>query len=325
MFELCLENMLVAAPYPRFEGPKIIAGIRKKDIVSPTPNIRPRLSGELLVKCGHEKNWWPRKVTVRGGHLVVSSRRTDDSLPTLRLPLRQLSLQAGPLVNSLALTKGSIIVLTIQTSTEQHFDLWVKAIAVELIRQTPLFAVKYLDILNLTELSKRKELENANCPCKSQEETNKNDNPSEKNSTPCPRTVQMHPKDSSTSSDVCRAPGKLVEEKTVETILKKCQNVETYVPVKEKLVLFESLCRLGRKVRSTEDVSYRSDVETKRARSMHDLSNVGPHVAVREICKYFENKTDTNDTKKETSNTRRLVCSESQLHNVKNFSQISSR
>ncbi|XP_044759491.1 uncharacterized protein LOC123317166 [Coccinella septempunctata] len=313
--------MLVAAPYPSFDGPKIIAGIRKKDVIAPTPNIRPRLSGELLVKCGHEKNWWPRKVTVRGGHLVVSSRRTDDSLPTLRLPLRQLSLQAGPLVNSLALTKGPIIVLTIQTSTEQHFDLWVKAIAIELIRQTPLFAVKYLDILNLTEVSKNKE---PDCPYIPQDQTTRSDITRLKKH--CPRIVEMHTNDVPTSTVKGQAAGKVVEEKTVETILKKCQNVETYVPVKEKLVLFESLCRLGRKVRSTEDVSYKSDVETKRARSMHDLSNVGPHVAVREICKYFENKTDTKEIKNIEKNVQRnrLMCSEPQFLSVKNY-QISTR
>ncbi|KAL3272413.1 hypothetical protein HHI36_013894 [Cryptolaemus montrouzieri] len=282
-------------------------------------------SGELLVKCGQEKNWWPRKVTVRGGQLVVSSRRADDSLPTLRLPLRQLSIQAGPLVNSLALTKGSIIVLTIQTSTEQHFDLWVKAIAIELIRQTPLFAVKYLDILNLTETSKKKEL-TTDCQCNLYDEALKSQTKIENKNIPTPKTKSTVEYDSSSSSSSNNAcDGRLVEEKTVETILKKCQNVENYVPVKEKLVLFESLCRLGRKVRSTEDVSYRNEVETKRARSMHDLSNFGSHIAVREICKYFENKKDTIDVRSATTKNKRLVCSDSQLHNVKNPSKYLNR
>lgn len=58
------------------------------------------------------------------------------------------------------------------------------------------------------------------------------------------------------------------------------------MPVKEKLMLFESLCRLGRKVRSSEDVTTvrLSEVETtKRARSLHDLSSC---VAVREMCRW---------------------------------------
>lgn len=61
------------------------------------------------------------------------------------------------------------------------------------------------------------------------------------------------------------------------------------MPVKEKLILFESLCRLGRKVRSTEDVTVRPEMiveQTKRARSLHDLSScLGAQVAVREMCR----------------------------------------
>lgn len=217
----------------------------------------------------------------------------------------------------------------------------MKAIAVELIRQTPLFAVKYLDILNLTDASKNKEQERTNCSCNLQtEQTTSKDADIKKTQTPCPTITQLPSNDvpatakcqtstakCQTSTSKCQVAGKVVEQKTVEKILKKCQNVETYVPVKEKLVLFESLCRLGRKVRSSEDVSYKIEVETKRARSMHDLSNVGPHVAVREICKYFENKTDTHEIKNNPINVKRnrLVCSESQLHSVKNFYPISSR
>ncbi|KAK9885321.1 hypothetical protein WA026_010815 [Henosepilachna vigintioctopunctata] len=276
------------------------------------------------------KNWWPRKVTVRGGQLVVSSRRSDDCLPTLRLPLRQLSLQAGPLVNSLALTKGSIIVLTIQTSTEQHFDLWVKAIAIELIRQTPIFAVKYLDILNLTGKFKKNDNDETDCNCNNLFDKFSDNNRNTEIKERCDaKSVRIDELSSSNSNDRCDGVNeRLIEEKKVETILKKCQNVETYVPVKEKLVLFESLCRLGRKVRSTEDVSYRSDVETKRARSMHDLSNFGSHIAVREICKYFENKTEPLETRLYTTfseRNKRPLSSDSQLEDVRAHSKLSNR
>lgn len=130
-----------------------------------------------------------------------------------------------------------------QTGSEHAFDLWVKTIAIELIRQTPLDSVKYLDILSLTECWNRKQpVEDKN------------------------KKIEL----STTPPDV-------------ETLLKKCQNSESYVPVKEKLMLFESLCRLGRKVRSTEDVTVKVEVETaKRTRSLHDLSSC---VAVREMCR----------------------------------------
>lgn len=142
--------------------------------------------------------------------------------------------------------------LCFQTGSEHAFDLWVKTIAIELIRQTPLDSVKYLDILSLTECWNRKQ-------SSTEDTTQKNQNP----------------------DPPCSPPD-------VETLLKKCQNPESYVPVKEKLILFESLCRLGRKVRSTEDVTAKPEVETtKRARSLHDLSScLGAQVAVREMCRY---------------------------------------
>lgn len=91
------------------------------------------------------------------------------------------------------------------------------------------------------------------------------------------------------------------DEETVEILLQKCQNSDSYVPVKDKLVLFESLCRLGRRLaKSSEDlVNMPNNVtQHKRARSMHDL-NTNCGVGVREICKYFEkrrgNKEDLNN------------------------------
>lgn len=111
------------------------------------------------------------------------------------------------------------------------------------------------------------------------------------------------------------------DEKNVELLLKRCQNSDNYVPVKEKLVLFESLCRLGRKVRSTEDVSLKINVDnTKRAVSMHDLSNCAASTpGVRQMCKYFENKTDEQESEKYATinrTNRRLINSDSQLHSV---------
>lgn len=107
-----------------------------------------------------------------------------------------------------------------------------------------------------------------------------------------------------------------VEEKYVEDLLKKCQDTQNYVPVKEKLFLFESLCKLRRKVRSTEDVSLKVvDTGTKRARSLHDLSNLNSYSgAVREICKYFEEKTNDNPTT--SLDSKRLVNSDSQLNDL---------
>ncbi|RZC33203.1 hypothetical protein BDFB_010134 [Asbolus verrucosus] len=263
---------------------------------------------DLLVKNGNEKKWWPRRAVVKNGQLQISGGHGEGAPTALRLPLRHLSLQAGALPNSLSLCKGQTIVLTIQTANEQSFDIWVKTIAIELIRQTPLEDVKYLDIFTLANCWKRKTInESKDCNSNYLE-------PVEARCTICISSANNN-------SELVRYSDGSSEEKNIEHLLKKCQNSENYVPVKEKLILFESLCKLGRKVRSTEDVSCKTGVAaTKRARSMHDLSNINQHSAVREICKYFEVKNEAVDTVNNVNKygtIARFNRSDSQLNNVK--------
>ncbi|KAF5270637.1 hypothetical protein FQA39_LY01375 [Lamprigera yunnana] len=261
-------------------------------------------NGDLLVICSNEKRWWPRKVMVRGGQLLIGSSPGDSSFNTIRLPLRHLSLAAGPLPNSFALYRGQNIILTIQTASERAFKLWIKTIAIELIRQTPLEAVKYLDILNLADCWNKKDKDckqdwNCNYINHDRHHCKYCNLPKRENNELC---VQEN------------------DERKIEVLIKRCQNSDNYVPVKEKLVLFESLCRFGRKVRSTEDVSVKISIENKRALSMHDLSN-NSITGVRQICKYFEKKTDQqNDLLKYTTVQRpnkRLINIESNLRHRK--------
>lgn len=227
-----------------------------------------------------------------------------------------------------------------QTGSEKAFDLWVKTIAIELIRQTPLDSVKYLDILTLNECWNRKEPFNgtpqSNAPpdlppeeilpkrleTKPNVVYDVNRNPV----TSTEKVLNIKVPAPQESKDVVDSGRKLPvkDEEAVEVLLKKCQNPESYVPVKEKLVLFESLCRLGRKVRSTEDVTFKIEAETKRARSLHDLSSCfGSHIAVREICKYFETKGEEEAGNYPIVNrtNRRLINSDSQLNNVRKYTQ----
>lgn len=84
-------------------------------------------------------------------------------------------------------------------------------------------------------------------------------------------------------------------EEDVARLLERCQRVDHYVPVREKLNLFESLSRMGgRLARSTEDLG-RSSVKNspqgkQRARSLHDLNRGLKAVPVREMCRLFENQ-----------------------------------
>ncbi|XP_019871536.1 uncharacterized protein LOC109599923 [Aethina tumida] len=314
-------NMIITTPYRNFDvrdksPPRIISEIRKSYASCNYPNIKTKITADVLMKCGGDGSWWPRRIHIRGGQLHVSG--AQDGGPTaLRIPLRHLSLQTGPIGRSLSLCRGDNVILTLQARSEKEFDQCVKTIAIELIRQTPLDAVKYLDILTIADCWKRQAqncekdwnynyLKDAN-ECADNDEVDAVQNTSS-HSEPIPVKDPDVP---------------VVEEKAVEDLLKKCQNVENYVPVKDKLFLFESLCKLGRKVRSTEDVSNRVVPEccAKRARSMHDLSNLNTHIAVREICKYFENKSEYEETKKvETMRTRRRFLNPSD--NVYTFRKV---
>lgn len=205
-----------------------------------------------------------------------------------------------------------------QTASERAFDLWVKTVAIELIRQTPLEAVKYLDILTLADCWTRKRQEDCT------KDWNFNYVKAAAPHPPCdfcPRARRSPPTHDASAPPPEPPPPVPAqhEEKNLEVLLKRCQNAENYVPVKEKLVLFESLCRLGRKVRSTEDVSVKVNVEaTKRAASMHDLSNCAGSAGaagVRQMCKLFESRNDERNNSQNFGGGRRLIMSDSHLHN----------
>ncbi|XP_012267593.2 uncharacterized protein LOC105692751 isoform X1 [Athalia rosae] len=82
-------------------------------------------------------------------------------------------------------------------------------------------------------------------------------------------------------------------EEAVARLLERCQRVDHYVPVRDKLTLFESLSRLGgRLARSTEDLGRAKAIPSprgkQRARSLHDLNRAAKSVPVREMCRFFE-------------------------------------
>lgn len=86
-------------------------------------------------------------------------------------------------------------------------------------------------------------------------------------------------------------------EEDLARLLERCQRVDHYVPVRDKLTLFESLSRMGgRLARSTEDLgrtSVRPSPKGKqRARSLHDLNRGLRSVPVREMCRFFEGERD---------------------------------
>lgn len=114
----------------------------------------------------------------------------------------------------------------------------------------------------------------------------------------------------SSSSSVARTPSTSLSilaeppcEEDVARLLERCQRVDHYVPVREKLTLFESLSRLGgRLARSTEDLGRTSSKPSprgkQRARSLHDLNRGARAVPVREMCRFFEGDVEQDTSQK---------------------------
>lgn len=127
-------------------------------------------------------------------------------------------------------------------------------------------------------------------------------------SQPCPRSmssdypVTASPKSPSSPSTSVVPPC----EEEVAKLLERCQRVDHYVPVREKLTLFESLSRLGgRLARSTEDLGRTSSKPSprgkQRARSLHDLNRGARAVPVREMCRFFEGDVEQETCQKATA------------------------
>lgn len=221
-----------------------------------------------------------------------------------------------------------------QAGTDEEYERWVKTLAVELMRQTPLEAIRFLDILGITSTIARKRgcEEVAGCSRQRQSETNsKEDDLMREDFHSCRLRAKLGcEKDCTTNFERGRAKQRVrvnacvsecgerklvraqisdpkwkssdsdsdledVDEKEMAALFRKCQQVDNYVPVREKKRLFESLSRLGRRFAQSSDnlcsTAGGSEVKMrrkKRARSLHDLSRGS--MAVRDICRYFETR-----------------------------------
>ncbi|XP_046752478.1 probable serine/threonine-protein kinase nek3 [Diprion similis] len=127
------------------------------------------------------------------------------------------------------------------------------------------------------------------------------------------RDTTLQPK-SPTSFSLAPEP----PEEAIARLLKRCQRVDHYVPVRDKLTLFESLSRLGgRLARSTEDLGRAkanpSPRGKQRARSLHDLNRAAKSVPVREMCRFFEGEKSTEETTGHVHIQRPRFCSDSAL------------
>lgn len=125
------------------------AAISATDVHASKPHIAGEL--DLVGETTSEPHW----VEVRDGHLVVYPRSVNATAsPVWRLPLTRLNLQPAasgrPRGFSLSRHGESVPLATFQVNNELEYERWVKTLAAELMRQTPLEAVRFLDILGIT-------------------------------------------------------------------------------------------------------------------------------------------------------------------------------
>lgn len=227
-----------------------------------------------------------------------------------------------------------------QAGTDEEYERWVKTLAVELMRQTPLEAIRFLDILGITATIartrgyeeeagylRRSSSEGSDIPLvnskedrlmgegsylsrqrsrfecekscitncergRAKQRVRVNTCVSECGDRRLVRTQSSGPKCEVSDSD---SDLEEVDEKEMAALLRKCQQVDNYVPVSEKRRLFESLSRRRRRLAQSSDnlcgVAGIAQVKVrrkKRTRSLHDLSRSS--VAVRDICRYFETR-----------------------------------
>ncbi|XP_063626093.1 uncharacterized protein LOC134797680 [Cydia splendana] len=146
-------------------APRVVAGLRKlRPELTPGPFPTPtdpnlRISGVLRQYYNDDMDSyaWVR-AAVRGGCLLAWRDGTLPRRPAARLPLRHLHLRpAQTLPNAFQLSRlrDDAAVATFQACNATEYARWVRALCVEILGQTPLPQVRFLDVLSAADTAIR--------------------------------------------------------------------------------------------------------------------------------------------------------------------------
>ncbi|XP_047526224.1 uncharacterized protein LOC125063693 [Pieris napi] len=150
--------MLVGEQSP---APRVVAGLRKlRPELTPGPIPSPadpnlRISGVLRQYYNDDDvSWTWVRCAVRSGCLLAWRDGTIPRRPAARLPLRHLHLRCAPnLLNAFQLSRlrDDATVATFQACNATEYARWVRALCVEILGQTPLPQVRFLDVLSAAD------------------------------------------------------------------------------------------------------------------------------------------------------------------------------
>ncbi|PZC70932.1 uncharacterized protein LOC110383027 [Helicoverpa armigera] len=171
--------MLVGEQSP---APRVVAGLRKlRPELTPGPIPTPvdpdfRISGVLRQYYNDDTESWAWvRAAVRSGCLLAWRDGTLPRRAAARLPLRDLHLRtAHTLPNAFQLSRlrDDSAVATFQTCNAAEYARWVRALCVEILGQTPLPQVRFLDVLPAADTASREpkkeapQQETPSCPPK---------------------------------------------------------------------------------------------------------------------------------------------------------------
>ncbi|XP_045451339.1 uncharacterized protein LOC123660288 [Melitaea cinxia] len=146
--------MLVGEQTP---APRVVAGLRKlRPELTPGPITTPsdpnlRISGVLRQYYNDDDESWAWvRAAVRGGCLLAWRDGTLPRRPAARLPLSHLHLRTSmtlPNAFQLSRLRDDASVATFQACNATEYARWVRALCVEILGQTPLPQVRFLDVL----------------------------------------------------------------------------------------------------------------------------------------------------------------------------------
>ncbi|XP_025199657.1 uncharacterized protein LOC112597703 [Melanaphis sacchari] len=283
------------------EKPRVVSACMKRIIrTNGRAQQRPLISGSVTATLGDDsacagagdETFSGRSVAeVRAGHLLV--RWNGPAGYCWKLLLRYLNLTATEHATygfSLVRPGSKTPIVTIVVDTDTDYHHWTTTIAGQLLSQTPLDDVKYLDILGIVTdhapLRRYSSTDSLMTSASKYKRTSLDTQEINNNHLFGPR---VYKKNVSHLPDLIRE----CEQLRNRTPINEFSEV---IPVKQKCKIFEeSLICSSKSVENLHGLS--SHITNIKSRSMNNLDLDLRAVPVKDICRYFESRFNSNEPK----------------------------